>query len=94
MHLLMVVAGAAVVSALQRRVEEAIAVRVGVDVAGGRAAVDAALVPPLLQRARSRAAALSAHVHVRSGLTHHASLLYTRTVSPLPYPHFNSQSRE
>lgn len=75
-HLLMVVAGAAVVSALERWVEEALAVGVRGGVAGGRAAVDAALVPPLLQRARRSATrALSAHVHDRSPLTHHASLL-------------------
>lgn len=76
-HLLMVVAGAAMVSALERRVEETLAVGVRGGVAGGRAAVHAALVPPLLQRARRSAtrAALSAHVHVRSPLTHHASLL-------------------
>ena len=86
-HLLMVVAGAAVVAALERGVEEAVAIGIGVDVAGGRAAVDAALVPPLLQRARPGPRALSTHVHGRSDLTHHASLLYTHTISPLPYQH-------
>lgn len=90
-HLLMVVAGPAMVAAFQRRMEETIAICLRVDVTGGRAAVDAALIPPLLQRAgpRACAAALSAHVHDRrTDLTHHASLLYTRTISPLPYPHF------
>lgn len=88
MHLLMVVAGAAMVAPFERRMEEAVSIGLRVDVAGGRAAVKAALVPPLLQRARPRAAALSAHVHDRgTDLTHHASLLYTRTVSPLSYPH-------
>lgn len=71
-HLLVVVARAAVVAALQRRVEEAVAVGLGADVAA-RAAVDAAVVPALLQRA-ARATAL-AHVHGRrSDLTNHASL--------------------
>lgn len=84
MHLLVVVARAAVVRALERRVEEAVAVGVGA-VAGGRAAVDAALVPPLLQRA-ARAAAFTTHVHDRaSDLTNHALLLYTRTQSTLPH---------
>lgn len=90
----MVVAGAAMMAAFQRRVEEPVAVAARVDVAGRRAAVDAALVPPLLQRARPRArsATLTAHVHDRSSdLTNHASLLHSRTISPLPYPHFNSQ---
>lgn len=94
-HLLVVVAGATVVAALQGRMEEAVSIRLWIDVAGGRAAVDAALVPALLQRtgARARAAALSAHIHDRRlDLTHHASLLYTRTWSPHPYPHLNSQS--
>lgn len=93
-HLLMVVAGAAVVAALQRRVEETVPVRLGADVAGGRAAVHAAVVPALLERAPGpRASALTAHVHDRrSDLTNHASLLCTRTLSPHPYPHFNCQS--
>lgn len=70
-HLLVVVARAAVVAALQRRVEEAVAV--GLGAVAARAAVDAAVVPALLQRA-ARAAAL-AHVHGRrSDLTNHASL--------------------
>lgn len=89
-HLLVVVAGAAVVAALQRGVEEAVSVGLGLDVAGGWAAVDSALVPALLQGARGRAhpAALAAHVHDRpTDLTNHASLLYTRTVSPHLYPH-------
>lgn len=94
-HLLMVVAGAAVVPALQRRVEE-VPVSLWADVAGGRAAVHAAVIPALLQRARASSAALAAHVHDRrTDLTNHASLLYTRTLSPHPYPHFKSidQSR-
>lgn len=63
MHLLVVVPRAAVVSALERRVEEPVPVGVGGDVARRRAAVDAALVPALLQRARPAAAL--AHVHGR-----------------------------
>lgn len=94
-HLLMVVSGAAMVSALQRWMEEAIPIRLWVDVAGGRAAVHPALVPPLLQRTRPRprAAALTTHVHdSRTHLTHHASFLSTRTVSPHPYPHFQQST--
>lgn len=90
-HLLVVIAGAAVVAPFQRGVEEPVTVGVGLHVAGGRAAVDAALVPALLQGACGRArpaAALAAHVHDRAtDLTNHASLLNTRTVSPHPYPH-------
>lgn len=48
MHLLVVVAGAAVMAALQRRVEEPVAVGLGADVSSGRAAVHAAIVPALL----------------------------------------------
>ena len=81
-HLLVVVPGAAVVPALQRRVEE---VPIGLHVAGGRAAVHAAVVPALLPRAAL------AHVHGRvADLTNHASFLYTRTLSPHSYPHFKS----
>lgn len=85
MHLLVVVARPAVMRAFERRVEEGVAVGLGA-VAGGRAAVDAALVPPLLERAGARAAALATHVHPRgSDLTNHALLLYTRTQSTLPH---------
>lgn len=63
-HLLVVVPRAAVVAALQWRVEE---VAIGfVDVARGRAAVHAAVVPTLLERASAaRPATLATHVHDR-----------------------------
>lgn len=69
-HLLVVVPGAAVMASLQRRVEEAIAVAVGLP---GGAAVDAALVPPLLERGRP--ATLATHVHDCFAFTNHASRL-------------------